>query len=257
MERLAGTLFVMILGLAAVGMDYLAASSKHRGEEYSFSDHLSERTAFVSALMPAGGIAGAMPTAPEGWTARKADSRDGFTMLGIPEDSALLAEWTAFEDRIYPSIEGHRLGRRLYTDGVGHLYLEILYVPGAAAASEGARAVAGVFAALRRGSAQVARSPDGAMALYARALPGADRAQLYFGDIGGQVYVSALSNVSEERALSLLSLADTAALAAMVEEDRAATPAAVAGADGFGAAPAPLGGACTMDGARKSCSIGN
>lgn len=250
--------FPVFLGLT---LDYSLAA-KAAGADYGLARHLEARLAGLDALMPGPALAKALPDAPEGWTARAVTEEDSFLVSGLPATPESLANVRKVEAAMAESIKGMTYARRLYQSGEDMIYLDVTFVPANARGTRGARLSEGLFRLYAARAGEPINPEAGDFALRRYGAPEFGRARLYFAQVGGQVFISALSTAHDPATLAVLAGIDQAALRRMIAVDPTiGEPAVVEKAEtaarGSAGTKADPATGCVTRGAAKFCSAGN
>jgi hypothetical protein len=247
----------LIFGVVAAaiigGTDFaLAMKSKERaGETYSFIDHVNARLGGAMDFMPGSKLAKALPEPPEGWTVRVGTNADSFLAMGLPVDPARLAAMDALEQKMIAGVPGMQMENRLYQNGDTVIYYGVNFLPANVKASRSARIVTQTFSMLDAQATGPINPDDGAYALKKFAGPEMGKAALYFTQIDGQLFISALSNAGDEATVALMAGVDKDALQTLIKDDPTIGQAASAEEE-----PVKAEG-CVQKGAAKFCSSTN
>lgn len=248
MSSLNASIFGVIAALAVGGTDYAIAMKKHQGTHYSLRDHIEFR---FNAAMSGSKLAQALPRAPVGWDMRDGSTKDSFLVMDLPIDSARLGMMEAVESKMLADSPGLQMENRLYQKGDTSIYYDITFLPSTAKSDRAADVMAQMFSSLDRADAAPLNPDDGDFAVRKISTPEMGRAALYFGQIDGQIFISALSNATEAETLALMAGVDKGALRLLVLNDPTIGQAPIAAAEPDKPA------ACVQKGAAKFCSSTN
>jgi hypothetical protein len=249
---------ILIFGITAAaiiaGTDFaLAMKSKERaGQAYSFADHISARFGGAMDFMPGTKLAKALPKPPEGWTVRVGTNADSFVVMGTPVDPTKLAAMDALEQKMIADIPTMQMENRLYENGDTAIYYGVNFLPANVKDSKVARIVTQTFSMLDVQATGPINPDDGAYAMKKFTAPEMGEAALYYTQIDGQLFISALSNAGDEATLALMAGVNKDALQTLVKEDPTIGQEAVAEEE----APEKSDG-CVQKGAAKFCSSTN
>ncbi len=248
---------ILIFGITAAaiiaGTDFaLAMKSKEKaGEVYSFTDHISARFGDAMDFMPGSKLAKALPTPPQGWTVRVGANADSFLVMGQPVDPTKLAAMDALEQKMIAALPTMQVENRLYQNGETAIYYGVNFLPADVKDSNVARIVTQTFSMLEAQATGPINPDDGAYAMKKFAGPEMGKAALYFAQVDGQIFISALSNAGDEATLALMAGVNKEALQTLITEDPTIGQAAVAEDK-----PEKSDG-CVQKGAAKFCSSTN
>ncbi len=269
MGKIAGIGLLLVSVSAVIGVDYQAALKGRQADSYSLSDHLSARVAGLKTVaatvaLPASGLEAMLPPVPEGWTVRDGVPEDNFAVTGQTPDETRRTLMSAIEKATYGAMSGEKLTRKFYRSGDRMMFLELLFVPGDAVASDGARRLDQLFGMLEKQGEATGLSLDGDVRVVRLTGSAFVTGHGLMGRKGRQVYVSMSSNVSERDALAFFGGIDMAALNRMAADDPGPDtvpplesglgdggPVADAGAMKV---PQKFGGSCEKRGAGTFCS---
>lgn len=253
MSRLNAVIFGAVAVVIVAGTDFamLAQAKARAGESYGVMDHIDARLGGVMDFMPGSKLAKALPRPPEGWTVREGTPKDSFLVTELPIDPVQLAGMEAMEAKMIEALPDMQMENRLYQNGATAVYFGVSFLPANLKDAKVARVVTQIFSMFDSQASDVPNPLEGDNPIKKLTGPEMGKAALYYTQIDGQIFISALSSAGDEATLDLLAKVNKDALARLVAEDPTIGQATV------GDDAEEKSADCVQKGAAKFCSTNN
>lgn len=253
MSSLNAVIFGAIAVVVVAGTDFamVTQAKAKAGESYGLMAHIDARLGDMLDFMPGSKLAKALPTPREGWTVRVGTPQDSFLVTGLPIDPAQLAVMEAMEAKMVEAMPSMQMENRLYQNGDTAIYYGVSFLPASVKDAKVARVVTQMFSMFDSQATAVLNPVEGDYPLKKMTGPELGKAVLYYTQIDGQIFISALSNAGDEATLDLMTGVNKEALARLVAEDP------TIGQETVGDAAEEKSDGCVQKGAAKFCSANN